>query len=216
MKNPTKGLPLAVAVACGLVPEYPQPWWKRWKNRLAVWLLPEARWPRIEIHPPQENEWAPDHFLVPLYEETEAKAWAKALSLQDKCAASYNSVGADAGFMPPFSVIMEQIGSPLQFGPMQVCQGSYKGRFCIGREDKDQWRFWTGAASNLFVPKTSTISIWECSGREPAEMWLARLKDGSIHEFSDTDHAKSPMSELPEASNGKPGKAETDQGQESV
>jgi hypothetical protein len=118
--------------------------------------------------------------------------------------------------MPPFSVLMEQIGAPIAFGPMQVCLGSYKGRFCIGREDKDQWRFWTGVNTMLFVPKSSSIAIWECSGRETAEMWLTRLKNGTADAFSLNDNEKLAMPELPANPEQRSGETKADQGQESV
>lgn len=133
--------------------------------------------------------------------------WTRLNALQKKMESSYQAHG-----LTPCKADEE--------GELKLC--NVEGRYRIGREDKDQRRYWTGVVMNLFVPENSELAIWDGSDQWIAEAWLRRIKAGTVRVFDEEFHklatanATYPVPELPAKPEQQPSEVKADQGQEGV
>jgi hypothetical protein len=134
---------------------------------------------------------------------TEAQAAERLESLQKRCEAAYKG-----NTMPQSLPIVD---GTYKHGKIRICRGKSSG-YCIGREDPDQRRYWTGVVLNLFVPEDSDLGVWSTDSLEVAQDWLERIKNNTV---VSTDE-KSAMPELPPTAEQRSGETKADQGQESV
>lgn len=209
MRKQIKGMPFEVAVACGYVPGRPQPWWRKWKNRLLLKLFPN--------NPPRVNSVQPTTSTLVSTEPVDfTPGWPEEMNLSKSKREYLESEGVNIA-------AIERINQVLNQTPEEVA--AYWEKYWAEHDGKNvdkavkpvvfgkSKRSEAEAVADLMSLQAKAEKSYQ--QEKPVDPSLSKAFDDAGfprvpgHKYSD-EHQ---VPELPKGTQPEPGEGQTDQGQ---